>query len=291
MSLLKNDFAHWDTLLNRPIKLAFFDIDGTLLGLDGNYSQRVKSALQSLQKVGVKTSIASGRPVFAAQFLIDELDLRDAGLFYTGALGFEPVSQKPLFDHMLDSGLCLEILNAAGAKGLHSEVYGFDHYWANRLSELNRLHSEHLRSIPYPYIADLTDIVQSQNVYKLLFAVTEASDHSKLYQLEAEFPSCIFAYAKMAAKPDWLFVSVISRESCKVRAFDALLDFHGVHSENVIAFGDAQSDMTFIQKAGIGVAMGNASDAVKATADIVTSPVWNEGVAEVVERHLALMGH
>ena len=53
--------------------------------------------------------------------------------------------------------------------------------------------------------------------------------------------------------------------------------------ENVIAFGDAGNDIPFIQKAGIGVALGNAKDDVRQYADIIADTCANDGVAKVLE--------
>ena len=286
MLSLLNDREQCDQLLDREIKLAFFDIDGTLLGLDGHYSKRVQTAIFALQERGVKTAIASGRPVFAAQFLIDELGLNDTGLFYTGGLGFNPERGETLFKETLSADLCMRILAAADELGLHAEVYGLDRYWVNRTGELANLHSEHLRS--KPGVGGLDLVIRQEPVYKLLFAVDTLAGHSDLEQLESRFPECHFAYAKMAAKPDWLFVSVIPITACKIEGFKQLIAHHGVDASEVMAMGDAHSDKVFLTQAGVGIALGNAAQDVQQCADIVTAPVWEDGVAEVIDRYLAL---
>ena len=55
-----------------------------------------------------------------------------------------------------------------------------------------------------------------------------------------------------------------------------------------MAFGDGANDITMLQYAGIGVAMGNANDNVKAAADYVTAPIDQDGLAKAfVHFHLA----
>jgi hypothetical protein len=57
----------------------------------------------------------------------------------------------------------------------------------------------------------------------------------------------------------------------------------GIAAEEVIAIGDSYNDITMIEFAGLGVAMGNAPDAIKEIANHVTDTNNNDGVAQVVE--------
>ena len=110
-----------EQLLSRPLKLAFFDIDGTLLGLDGDYSARLARAISALQKAGVKTAVASGRPKFAADFLIDELGLEAAGLYCTGAHIENPLDEEGVIAlHSLSAALVSQLLVAATELGLYT---------------------------------------------------------------------------------------------------------------------------------------------------------------------------
>ncbi len=280
-----------ESLLAGPFKLAFFDIDGTLLGLDGNYTERLERAIQRVQQAGIKTAVASGRPKFAADFLIRELGLSDAGLYCTGAHLEDPQSDRgPMAEHTLSDSLVSDLVRAAKNLGLYTELCFRDDFFVEDWPYIGQLHSEHLRASPQK-VSSLVDLIGTKPVLKLLFAVTEIDQHRFLYELEARFPSVVFAYAKMAAKPEWLFVSVISDQGCKKQGFDQLLRYHQVSARETITFGDAQSDKVFLQRAGVGVAMGNAADDVKAVADIETLPVWDDGVALVLERILSLSNH
>ena len=58
---------------------------------------------------------------------------------------------------------------------------------------------------------------------------------------------------------------------------------HGVKREEVIAVGDSPNDVDMIQWAGLGVAMGNASEKVKSSADLVAKPVTEQGLALLLE--------
>ena len=60
----------------------------------------------------------------------------------------------------------------------------------------------------------------------------------------------------------------------------------GLSSAETIAFGDSSNDLSMLRAAGVGVAMGNASEEVKASCDAVTLTNDQNGVAVYLERHL-----
>ena len=63
-----------------------------------------------------------------------------------------------------------------------------------------------------------------------------------------------------------------------------LLDRLGISPEEVLAMGDGGSDIPLLQAAGIGVAMENATDGVKAAADFVTTSCDHDGVAAALKK-------
>lgn len=259
------------------IRLAFFDIDGTLLDSHGQIHPHLYAAIANLKSKGIKTAIASGRPYFAARFLTDELGINDAGMFYTGAHLFEPRSEHTLLEVPLLVADALAVVQAAQSLDLYAEVYTPSGFYVQEHTEISRVHAAHLRVNPEVY--NLAAVVKRSTVSKLLLGVNRVTQGDKISILETQFPQLIFARAYLAAYPDWQFASVISGAATKRRVFDFLLDHHQVQPHEVIAFGDAESDMDFLQMAGIGVAMGNANDHVKAVANWVTKTADEAGVA------------
>ncbi len=264
------------------IRLAFFDIDGTLLDSRGQIHPQLYSAIAHLKSKGIKTAIASGRPYFAARFLVDELGINDAGMFYTGAHLFDPRSQQTLLEVPLPSADALAVVQAAQRLDLYAEAYTPTGFYLPQHTEISRVHAAHLRV--NPELSDLTSVVMHNNVSKLLVGVNRVTQGDKISLLEQQFPQLIFARAYLAAYPDWQFASVIAGAATKQRAFDFFLDHHQLAAHQVIAFGDAESDMDFLQMAGIGVAMGNANENVKAVADWVTKSADDAGVAYALEQ-------
>ena len=264
------------------IRLAFFDIDGTLLDSHGQIHPLLYPAIARLKNKGIKTAIASGRPYFAAHFLVEELDISDAGMFYTGAHLFDPLAQKTLLEIPLPVADTLAVIQAAQALDLYTEVYTPGGFYLQEQTEISCVHAAHLRV--NPELDDLVAVVMRSSVSKLLVGVNRTVHGDKISVLEKQFPQLIFARAYLTAYPDWQFASVISGVATKQRAFEFLLRHHQINPHQVIAFGDAESDMDFLQMAGIGVAMGNANENVKAAADWVTKNADEAGVAYALDQ-------
>ena len=70
----------------------------------------------------------------------------------------------------------------------------------------------------------------------------------------------------------------------KATSVECVLKEYGLTWENIIAFGDAGNDIAFIEKAGIGVAMGNAKDHVQDYADLIAPDCKEDGVACILEK-------
>lgn len=279
------DHLHIQRLNHFKPSLIFFDIDGTLLNTQGHYSPSLKQELERLSSKGVKLAIASGRPAIAAQFLFDELPLTDAGLFCTGAEIYNPKERQHLHLHCLNLDDVKQLNESIQANTIYCEYYTSDFYIKGHDSDIASIHSEHLRVIPKSLT--FNDVInKSLSMTKLLLGVNKNKHPGVLEKLAIDYPQFEFAFAHFLARPDWLFASVVSPSANKKTGFKQLLDHHQVSNDRVMAFGDSHSDIVFLENAGLGVAMGNASSEVKAVADISTLSADKNGVAKALSQIL-----
>lgn len=266
------------------IRVIFFDIDGTLLGLEGDYTEATKHQIQRVQSLGVRTAIASGRPMFAAKHIAQSLGLNDVGVFCTGAHLQSPIESSAMHVSPLANEDARAITEFCRKTSIHYEIYTNDAYLVEKsnLPTLQRTHAAHMRQDPLielfdPYLAD-------SNIIKMLVAVEDPAELPVIQELEKSFSHLQFAYASIAAYPDWSFASIIDGKACKHKAFDRLCDYYGVSADNVMSFGDAHSDKVFLERAKFGISMGNAKDDVKEVASFTTLPVWEDGVAYALSK-------
>lgn len=82
------------------------------------------------------------------------------------------------------------------------------------------------------------------------------------------------------------FLEILPKGINKATGLAKLLDTLGATRDELIAFGDGYNDISMIEYAGLGVAMGNAFDKVKESADIIAPDNDEDGIADVLERYV-----
>ena len=275
------------------IKAIALDIDGTLTNDEKRVTPRTRDALIAAQERGIRVALASGRPVQGLRALAAELDLAaHHGLIvaYNGAVVVDAATDEVLFSQPLSVGQ---------ARAVVDHMRGFDVIpWVNYGEELivedpYRCMIEH-RGEPkniIKYERDACDLVIREvrdlaaaidrPVEKVLVAGSDTYLQEHWRAMAAPFAdelSCVFT-------ADFYF-EYTARDVHKGRALAQALPKIGIDLEETAAFGDAQNDLTMLAAAGVGVAMGNATDEVKAAADMVTRSNNEDGVAYALERIL-----
>ena len=87
--------------------------------------------------------------------------------------------------------------------------------------------------------------------------------------------------------PRWhpQFSDLVNANNSKASGIESILRHFGIKKEECIAFGDGGNDIEMLEYCGIGVAMGNALDGVKAVADHITDTVDNDGIAKALRHY------
>lgn len=279
--LSTSERAELQARIQNDIQLLFFDIDGTLLDSSASLPAGVAEQIARVQSLGIKTAVASGRPIFAAESLIQQLSLHDAGLFYTGAALYDPLTQSSLAEHPLAVEDVMNLIPLARQLNLHCELYTLNDYFIEVETIYTPYHSHYLKRAPI--VAHFNESLLAQKIFKIQLVVDQNTEMDKLICVQERFPKLCFATGHGADKPEIIFSSVVSPAADKNTAFQTLLDHHQLDAKQVMSFGDAGSDQVFLSLAGIGIAMGNANAEVKRSADFVTSHVDNQGLIQVLE--------
>lgn len=81
-------------------------------------------------------------------------------------------------------------------------------------------------------------------------------------------------------------IEVTKKGVSKGKAIERLAEYYGIKREEIIAIGDSENDLSMIKYAGIGIAMGNATEIVKASANYITDTNENDGVAKAIYKYL-----
>ncbi|MHC1684136.1 MAG: sugar-phosphatase [Clostridiaceae bacterium] len=265
-------------------KLIALDVDGTLLKEDKSISPAVKEAISKASAKGVKVVITTGRPVKGITKILDELDLRAEGDYAIGYNG--GVIQKTHNEEVSS-----QILMPEGSFEL---LY--------RLSFDLNVHIHLLTSkeviTPNKDISHYTVLEAFMNQIQLLYKAPEEmvniKDVNKIMLID--HPEVLDEAIKQL--PDWVyekfnlvksapyFLEILPKEVSKAVGVKMLADSLGIKQEEIIAVGDADNDLDMIEFAGLGVAMGNAFENVKAIANYISKTNEEDGVAHVINKFI-----
>ena len=249
-------------------KIVFFDIDGTIMNMGStDLTMPVKKAIRSLQDNGIKVFVATGRPHYSVP-VFDEVHF-DGFMCFNGAYCFD--SESVIHTCSLDKADMHTVTANAKRLGYATQIATAERMGCNMYQEELDRYIRHTRR-KCEIIPDF-DMALEDEVFLMMVAAGEEHDKALLENTTR---------LRTARWCDWA-VDIISVDCGKARGIEAILDHYGFKREESMAFGDGHNDMDMIEYAGIGVAMGNAKDEVKAVADYVTDSCEDDGVVTALE--------
>jgi len=257
------------------------DVDGTLLDSAHRLRAAVRDALGQLSASGVKVVLATARGPRALTMIVSQLRFSPFLICFSGAwIGeLDPKSLRArnvLLDQRHTPSAARSIVATAFAYHVEPNVFTPDVWRARTLTKEIQAESDIIESSPL-ITQDLLGDDQTPN--KILLITSEGEPAKVLRTLANLFLSMSTA---TFSKPNYLEIVPIGVD--KAKALVKLANSLGLELSQVAALGDGQNDMEMLREAGLGIAMGNASDAVKSAADWITGTNDEDGVAQAVGR-------
>ena len=262
-------------------KLLVLDVDGTLLNDEREISKRTLAALLKVQQMGVRIVLASGRPTYGLMPLAKTLELGNYGGFvlsYNGCQIIKAQNGEILFERRINPEMLPYLEKKARKNGFAIFTYHDDTLITDSPD------NEYIKN--EALLNNLKIIKEDEFSTAIDFAPCKCmlvSDKEKaLIGLEQHWEKRL-AGTLDAFRSEPYFLEVVPCGVNKANTLGALLEHLGVTREEVIAVGDGVCDVTMLQLAGMGVAMGHSQDSVKVCADYVTASIEEDGVALAVE--------
>lgn len=268
------------------IKLVGLDLDGTLLDDDRKIRARTIEALRLAADNGVNLAVISGRNFLAVPEEIRALPFIRYFVLCNGAGIYDRQNDELLFQADIPLEEALTLYDAMDAEDVYYDCYLSDGAWTpqshyDRIDEFVPVesHRAFLKVNRKPF-ADFQDALRQRgkSVWKVqsIYKDTATRDREK-ERLQESFPQ----YTFVTAYPYNLEVNMPA--ATKGSGLTQLAEILQLDRQQVMAFGDGGNDVTMLQSAGVGVAMGNACDEAKAAASYVGPTNNEDGVAQVLE--------
>ncbi len=231
---------------------------------------------------GARVALASGRPYFAAQPIIESLGIEDPCMFFGGAAIVDARTGSPLIQFDLPAVEVRMLVDLFESEGFHVEIYSAQECLVQKRSILGNIHEQYLgramRVIPFD------EVLGQEKILKIVVVAEGREEEKRLRALLADCQGYSVGTAYGAGHPNIVFANITSQEASRENCFSFFMEHFGAQSEYVMAFGDGEADIPFLRRAGIGVAMGNARPEVKMAARFVTKSVDEQGVAYALAR-------
>ncbi len=260
------------------VKLFVSDIDGTLLVAGKNISAKNIEAVQKMTAAGIIVTIATGRMYRAALPIAEELGVNVPIITYNGAL-IKSTDGEIIHCEYLPPKIVVDVVNFFEARGWYLQSYSGDvlHYpeHCNFSEGYEKAQKVSGVAVGWDGLREKT-----ADVCKLLGISPDAEENLKrIAEIKAAFGNKIDV-----TKSHPLYCEIICPGVSKAAAVKILAQKLKIDRAEVAAIGDSDNDLPMLKVAGTSIAMGNATDEVKAACDFTTGLCEDDGFAEAVRR-------
>lgn len=265
-----------DSGLAKAIRLVICDIDGTIVRDDKTLSDVTIQALARARDAGIAVTLISARPASGLGAIVGDLGIEGAVGAFNGGTLFE-AGGKVIEAHRLRPEDAREAVDRLDAAGVPVWVFA-DGLWLARSEDA--LHGDRERKAAR---LDPTIVQDFSPWYDRTDKVVGVSDdHPLVERMEREIGAALGETANVVRSQVY-FLDVTARQANKGDGAAFLAEAHGVPLEETAAVGDMPNDIPMLERAGLGVAMGQADEAVRAAAGFVTASNEEDGVARFLD--------
>ena len=258
------------------VQLVFFDIDETLCRM-GVLAQNNYRALRALYAGGMRLAIATGRSV--CMLPKDIRRLFDAGMIdalvsangQINMVGEEVISHYPLPQEDV-----VQLIAIAREHGLDYQQASQHHIaWSRHLPHRDEVTGA------FPAFRVDPDYYVRHTIYQLSVFLPETLEDNALRQAFAGLGYHFARWHRGGA-------DVVPQDGSKARGIRDVCQALGIDVARTMAFGDGLNDIEMLAHVGIGVAMGDARERLKAVADYVTGTIEEDGIRQALA-HFGLL--
>lgn len=276
------------------VKLIALDLDGTLFNSQSQISAHNIDTIKKANEAGATVVISTGRPYSGLPFE----QLKGSGIRFAittnGSAIYEIESGKCLFEEAMDEEIILPILDFLLTKDIHMDAFiggkgytpvqcvaagqklanppALKHYILNTRVRVDNLplfiHENHLK------VQKMT-----LNFYPEGGIFKDREEVRKYLESNPAVTTVSGGYNNLE------FTRTDVNKGVGLQKMAQLLD---IPVAQTMAVGDTENDLAIIRAAGVGVAMGNATAAVKSAADYITTSNDEDGVATAIAHFLCL---
>jgi Cof subfamily protein (haloacid dehalogenase superfamily) len=265
------------------------DLDGTLLSPAGTVTEKTKQAVHGCLRAGILICFATGRNWTESKMVLEAVEHYATAVFVGGAMVIDTGQQVTLHKAHVEPKLAQDVcrvLENAGHAVLalqDTEPAGVD-YLISADIPLNP-ETEHWMNLTRATVRRIGKLPDHSHEHTVRLGIVAAPDEVAQVKIELEqrFAERVFIQNLFVPTAK---VNVLEIFDPSVNKWEGILHVakrHGIRPQEIIAIGDDLNDLSMIENAGLGVAMGNAREEIKAVAKRIIGSNKEEGLAAFLE--------
>ncbi|MBE7093236.1 MAG: HAD family phosphatase [Clostridiales bacterium] len=263
------------------------DFDGTLLRSDERIADETISAIKAYQNAGGNFALCTGRTLASALPIVRGLGLTGLVACFQGSVVADIESGELVVDGYMERSGAVAVCRAIEEMGLHFHVYDTDEYYSN-MDDAWLKHYERIVGVKAVLKEDepLSAFVDKGAIkVRKILILLPPEERERVYNcLCTEFGEEYYVTYSAA-----FLVEITNRAYSKATALEKIAQYYSVLPEDTIAVGDSLNDLPMIERAGLGIAVGNAEAALKSKANVALAYSNDEdAIGEIIRRYTGL---
>ena len=277
--------SHDNTASAALYRLVCSDIDGTLLNRDRDLSDATVRAIRALDEKGVPFVMISARMPSAMRPFLAKAGINRPIVCFNGAYIESEIKPdgrpRVLRTRTMNYEAFLNMLHLLQDYPVHVSAFYKDSWYANGMDRWTEreIHNTRVR----PQIVPTNDMLyrfscEGQSAHKVLVMGEKDTIEQVYHRLASLFGDHVDIYRSKDT-----YLEINAKAISKEKSLAVIARYFDIQADRIVAFGDNYNDIGMLSSAGLGVAVGNAKEVVKAAADRVTDENIFDGVAKCLE--------
>lgn len=262
------------------IRLFLADVDGALLTPDKMLTDAAKAAVRDLRAAGIAFAITSGRPPRGMSMLIEPLALTGPIAGFNGGVFVNP-DLSVIESHILEPAAASQALALILGQGLDAWVYTETEWLIRDAGAPHVAREAWTVKFEARVVPEFTD-AQLSHAVKIVGISDDLERVARCEQAARE----ALGDRVSAARSQPYYLDVTHPRATKGEVVTTLAGHLGIPPAQIATLGDMPNDVLMFRQSGFSIAMGNASDEVKAQASVVTDSNEQDGFAKAVRRFI-----
>jgi Cof subfamily protein (haloacid dehalogenase superfamily) len=259
------------------IKLIALDVDGTLVNDEHRLTERVRDAVAAAFASGVMVALCTGRGPANTLPVFEKLGISGYMLSHNGGVTCHSAPYRVLESSSFAVAAVRPVIEYCRKHNVHFDLCSVDHLYCETMGEYEQQMYQHF----------LIDPVLMDDVMTLAEPIVKLTLFGEQAQMDGIERDCAaIAHGLNMIRSDARFIDFMVPDISKGASLARLCARYGIARSEVLAIGNYYNDREMIAFAGVGIAVANAPEDLKALADDVTTSNNDDGVYYALKKYV-----